>query len=141
MPAITCEVSAKRAQRRHTAAVSSLSFDPASGLLASGGRDRAVMLWDVRAGQPIGPPLSGHVQPVVAVAFAGDGLLVSGDDELLWRWETQARDRFNLACARANRNLSFGEWRHYMQDQTYCRICPAAPAGPEAPGGAPSCED
>jgi WD40 repeat protein len=67
--------------RGHTQAVNAVVFQPqASALLASGGADRAVLLWDARMGQAAGPLLQGHASPVNALAFSPDGTrLVSGD--------------------------------------------------------------
>jgi len=46
-----------------------------SGLLASGGNDHTVRLWDKTGGRVVGR----HEAAVYAVAFTGDGLLISAD--------------------------------------------------------------
>ncbi|GAB1818270.1 hypothetical protein [Herbidospora sp. RD11066] len=53
-----------------------LSFHPDGHLLASGGEDGAVSLWDL-SGDPVGEPLKGHDDVVTAVAFHPDGHLLA----------------------------------------------------------------
>jgi WD40 repeat protein len=58
-------------------------------LLASGGGDKTVRLWDPATGAPVGKPLTGHTGRVVWVAFGtgpgGRPLLASGS------WDKTAR--------------------------------------------------
>lgn len=58
-------------------------------LLATGGRDNKVRLWDVET-QKLHHTLSGHIAPIQALAFSPDGtLLVSSG---MRNWEEQAGD-------------------------------------------------
>ena len=72
-----------------------MSFSPDGRLLASGGDDGTVRLWDPDTGEPVGGPLTGHSDGVSAVAFRPDGkALASGgwDDSVrLWRplWDLE----------------------------------------------------
>jgi hypothetical protein len=61
----------------HTDQVNSVAFSPDGNLLASGGVDRTIRLWDVRTGQQLGQPLRGHTDWVNSVAFASTRLLAS----------------------------------------------------------------
>ena len=62
----------------HTGAVTSVSFRPDGKLLASGGWDKTVRLWDVEAQKEIAV-LRGHNDMVRSVSFSPDGkLLASG---------------------------------------------------------------
>jgi WD40 repeat protein len=80
--------------RGHTAPVSALAFSPAQGLLASGGQDGEVRLWEADSGQPLGEPLAGHTAFVRALAFSADGQrLVSAGDDALIVWEVATRRR------------------------------------------------
>jgi WD40 repeat protein len=52
-------------------------------VIASGGDDRTVRIWDAHTGQPIGQPLTGHSGNVRAVALGRVGdrdVIISGGD-------------------------------------------------------------
>ncbi|MFE5119916.1 WD40 repeat domain-containing protein [Streptomyces sp. NPDC056669] len=66
----------------HSSTIRSVAFSPDGALLATGGGDRTVRLWDPRTRAPVGEPLTGHTGAVHAVAFSPDGTLLataSGD--------------------------------------------------------------
>jgi WD40 repeat protein len=54
-----------------------VDFSPDGRQLASASQDRTVRVWDVAAARTV-HALAGHTDTVFAVAFGGDGLLVSG---------------------------------------------------------------
>ncbi len=65
------------ALRGHSAAVVALAATPAGAaaarpLLASGGADGGVRVWDFKTGEAVAS-LVGHLQPVVCVAFVEEG--------------------------------------------------------------------
>jgi WD40 repeat protein len=72
----------------HTAGVMSVAFSPDGQMLASGGADGTIILWDVAARQSLDQPLISHTGGVLSVAFSPDGqtLAVGGDDNVITLW-------------------------------------------------------
>jgi WD40 repeat protein len=82
--------------RGHEGTVYGVAFRPPNGeILASGGADRTVRLWNVKTGEQIGPPLLGHNARVSSVVFTPDGKrLVSADlDGVVLLWDVNTRSR------------------------------------------------
>jgi WD40 repeat protein len=72
----------------HEAEVRSVAFSPDTKLLASGGADRQVMLWDIESGE-LERVLLGHENTVTSVAFSPDGqtLASASDDGTVRVWK------------------------------------------------------
>ncbi len=66
-----------------------VAFSPTGTLIAAGGTDRTVRLWDVATGQPRGGPLGGHTEAVTGVAFSPDGKLLASasSDHTVRLWD------------------------------------------------------
>jgi hypothetical protein len=82
--------------RGHTDQVFAVAFHPDGTRLASGGRDRAVWLWDLVRGEEVAR-LPGHTDFVWSLAFSPDGAtLVSGSGDATVRvWDTAPlRERY-----------------------------------------------
>ncbi|HLO28590.1 MAG TPA: TIR domain-containing protein, partial [Anaerolineales bacterium] len=77
---------------RNPSRVDSVAFSPDGKILASGGGDNKIILWDVGTGQPIGQPLKKHRNWIRSLAFAPDGkILASGGNDgsvILWDLKT-----------------------------------------------------
>lgn len=82
--------------RGHTDQVTSVAFAPRGRLLATGGLDGTVRLWQLDldavgrdAVRPLGRPLAGHRGKVLAVAFSPDGqiLATGGTDHTALLWD------------------------------------------------------
>ena len=78
---------------RHTAPINAIALSPDDSLLASGGADTQLRLWNTATGKStLLPP--NHIAPISALAFAPDGkTLASGSDDhtlRLWRIENGA---------------------------------------------------
>ncbi len=60
-------------------------------ILASGGHDNTIHLWDVQSQQLLGEPLTGHTGTVYGLAFSPNGTILasgSADNTIrLWRIE------------------------------------------------------
>ena len=85
----------------------SVAFSPNGLLLATGGWDGAVKLWDVQA-RTLLATLEGHANFVLSVAFSPDGrLLATGsEDRTVKLWDVQARTLLATLEGHANFVLS-----------------------------------
>ena len=66
--------------RAHTGPTRAVSFSMDGTVIASGGGDQLVRLWDAGTGAAVGPPLTGAAGPISTLAF-GDRRLAAGDEE------------------------------------------------------------
>ena len=73
---------------KHTSAILSLAFNADGSILASGGGDAAIYLYDLKTGKPRGLPLIGQGGPVTSLAFspAGAWLASGSSNSLLALW-------------------------------------------------------
>jgi WD40 repeat protein len=90
-----------------------LDFSPAGKLLASAGRDRRVIIWDVEQ-QKISYDLGGvHQQRVTTVRFSPDGRLVAsgGPEDHVFIWDLRKQNPLikTLDVAGGSNELSFNQ--------------------------------
>jgi WD40 repeat protein len=102
----------------HQGPVVTIALSPDGEMLASAGLDRRVLLWDVASGQPLGPALS-QDQAWRSLAFSHDGstLAAVGHGSSIRLFRTSPKLWRELACRRANRNLTQQEWSEYLGTQ------------------------
>lgn len=96
-----------------------LVFSPDGRIIASSGyQTPAIRMWNVEAGHPLGPPVWGHVGPVMALAYSPDGKwLASGspaDSIKLWAAPSGVLAASLPAGQRAGRTLGFSPDGRYL---------------------------
>src|SRR3954470_13165761 len=69
-----------RTLRGHTDGLYAVAISPDGALVASGGRDHAVKLWDYATGTPV-RTLEGHKGMVLRLAFSPDGKTLASASE------------------------------------------------------------
>ncbi len=74
----------------HNSYVYCCTFSPSGSLLASGGFDDSLKVWDVRKGRPF-LEIAAHGDPVTSVSFSDDSsmVLTSSYDGLIRIWDTE----------------------------------------------------
>jgi WD40 repeat protein len=77
--------------------ITSLAFSPDGYMLASGGSDSTIFLWNTVSRQPIGNPLIGHTSSVTGLIFSADGkkLFSAGGNEMI-EWDLQSSQRQSI---------------------------------------------
>ena len=109
----------------HTRDVTSVSFSPDGGTIASGSRDDTIRLWDVATGAHIRTITTGHMFGVNSVSFSPDGRTIasgSPDDTIrLWDAATGAHIRtltgtghtpgvYSISVSPDGRTIASGSW-------------------------------
>jgi WD40 repeat protein len=77
-------------------AVRSLAYSPDGRLLASGGHDKKVHIWDPSSGKEQAA-LKGHGAAIYAVAFSPDGATLASGGAFVWLQEAGQQPRLQLA--------------------------------------------
>ncbi|HEY1349045.1 MAG TPA: TIR domain-containing protein [Ktedonobacteraceae bacterium] len=75
----------------HAQRIRAAAFSPDGKLLASGGDDHTIVLWDLEHGQQSGTPLQGPTDDITMLAFPaqGDQLIASSYDNTIRSWNLQ----------------------------------------------------
>ena len=121
--------------REHSLGVQSVAFSADGKLLASGSRDKTIILWDVATGQSIGRLPQTRRDAVNSLAFGPDskklvsggraGTVASGyEGSPLILWDVSGDSWRYRACEIAGRNLTAGEWQQYAGEGTPQMTCP-----------------
>lgn len=102
-----------------------LTFTPDGRRLAAGTADSKALLWDVH--QPPNPTvLTGHTNPVPAVAFSPDGnTLATGGNDFTIRLRDTSLDRITTRiCASAYPRITRAQWTQYFTAADFTPPCP-----------------
>lgn len=104
----------------HKEHVQAVAFSPDGKLIASGGRDKTVRLWDAASFHAVGDPMR-HDDQVTSLAFTPDGrrIISTGSDKTIRQWDVQThrpaaapilaahdRDVWSLAVDRTGRVIA-----------------------------------
>ncbi len=83
---------ARRMLTGHNGPVQSVAYNPAGSLLASGGDDNTVIVWDSISWARVGLPFYGHNASVTDVAWSPDGTIIasSSRDGTVILWDVAA---------------------------------------------------
>ncbi|MFJ8536553.1 WD40 repeat domain-containing protein, partial [Streptomyces sp. NPDC093591] len=108
-------------------AITALAFSPDGSTLAVGGDAGTVQLWDIATQQPLGPSLPTPGESVDTLAFSPDSttLYAGGKHVPLQRYVVDPDRAVSLVCSRTgNAELTRAQWRTYVPDRPYRRVCP-----------------
>jgi WD40 repeat protein len=96
-----------------------------SRLLAVGGSNGAIQLFDLDSQQPLGSPLPALPKRRVAPLFTPDGnhLLVVTDGGRAYRWDLRPAAWARHACDVAGRRLTRAEWNEELPGRPYKPAC------------------
>ncbi|WP_405639154.1 hypothetical protein [Streptomyces sp. NBC_00019] len=108
-------------------AVSALAVSPDGATLAVGGTTGTLQLWDIATQQPLGGPLTTPGEMINSLAFTADSTtLYAGSAHVpLQRYAVDPERAATQVCARAGTgaNLSREQWRTYVPEVAYRRVC------------------
>ncbi|AXG51866.1 WD-40 repeat protein [Streptomyces lincolnensis] len=107
--------------------ITALAFSPDGSTLAVGGDAGTVQLWDISTQQPLGPSLPTSGESADTLAFSPDStmLYAGGKHVQLQRYVVDPDRAVSLVCSRAgNAELTRAQWRTYVPDRPYRRVCP-----------------
>ncbi len=101
-----------------------VTFSPDGQLLATA--DGTVRLWDVATHREIGAPITSDTGAVSAIAFSPDSRLLAtadGDGTVQLIDVAFPHDLVSAVCAIAGRSLTPSEWRTYVSNEPYQKVC------------------
>ncbi len=100
------------------------AFSPDSAVLAAGGLDGTVRLFDVANGQALGALPSASGSTAVPMFLPGDAGLVAGqEDGTATLWDLRPAALARRACEIAGRRLTHAEWDAALPGRAYAPAC------------------
>jgi WD40 repeat protein len=94
-------------------------------MLATGGDDGTVRLWDIGSGQAVGAPLPGVPNTPVVPSFTPDSarLLAAYETGDAYLWDIRPESLVRQACRVAGRQLTRAEWDEFLPGRDYDPAC------------------
>lgn len=82
----------------HQGILFSVAVSPDGGLMASGGENGTIRLWDTATMKQVGKPLVGHTSYVLCVTFSSDGKILASasEDMTVCLWDVKRRKRIGV---------------------------------------------
>jgi WD40 repeat protein len=101
----------------HGQEIRAVAFSADDTMLAVGGGDGFLTIWDLSTGQPAGAPFDAHSGGVEALEFNKNGMLLAsaGLDGRVRIWTLGLDAWRRQACAIANRELSSAERNAFVE--------------------------
>jgi eukaryotic-like serine/threonine-protein kinase len=104
--------------------VTALAFSPDDRILAVAGEEGTVRLWDVESDQPLGSALLTPGDRISSLAFDEHGTLhVASRHIPHLAYSLDSEDLVGQVCSQAGRGLSRDEWRTYVHNVPYRKVC------------------
>ncbi|WP_433363266.1 protein kinase domain-containing protein [Streptosporangium sp. CA-115845] len=112
--------------RSERGAGAALTYSPRGDVIAAAVNERSVGLWDVATGRRLGQPIVAQTGDLQSLAFSPDGARLVAVDSAgtLSEYPVEPEAVARVVCERAGRTLSREEWRTYLGDLPYRKVCP-----------------
>ncbi|BCM72572.1 MULTISPECIES: NACHT and WD repeat domain-containing protein [Streptomyces] len=107
------------------ASTTALAFSPDSSLLVAAGAGGTLRMWDVSSRRPLGGGLPTAGDDITSLAFSPDGgtLFAASRHVPLQQYTVDPDHVAEAACRRAEGGLTRSQWRAYLPDVPYRRVC------------------
>ena len=115
----------------HEGRVSQASWNGEENLILTASDDNMARVWDAVSGEELFR-LSGDGSAVLDAVWNSDEsqIMIATEGGHVFRYFTEMKDLFDLACNRIGRNMSLAEWQTYYRSEPYACVCPNQPAHP-----------
>jgi len=112
------------ARLRHNGTITEFRFTKDEKYIGSASRDWYARIWEIGTGKEVARVRHQNID-VVSITLSSDEKFVSSTDFdgniFVWLWRPE--DLIAEACGHLTKNLSQGEWNHYLAPAAYHRTC------------------